>query len=607
MSEARKIELLAPAKNKECGIEAILHGADAVYIGAPHHGARAAAGNSIEEIKELVDFAHIYNARIYVTVNTIIYDNELEDIRKMICELYRIGVDALIVQDMALLEMNIPPIALHASTQTDNRTPEKVRQLEKSGFSQVVLARELSLDEIRKIHNVTSVPLEVFIHGALCVSYSGQCYISEACFGRSANRGECAQFCRLPLTLTDADGNVIARDSHLLSLKDMNRSKYLEELLDAGATSFKIEGRLKDVSYVKNVTAYYRQKLDSIFERRNEYKRASSGTTLLKFISEPAKSFNRGFTDYFLNGRKNDIASFNTPKSLGEYVGKIKDIRKNCFTIDSNKGLHNGDGLCFINTKGELEGFRINRIEGETIFPLKMPYLKTGISVYRNYDIVFEKELSGKTSERKIKVDISVGENRFGFSISATDEDGNRVTVALPAEKEIARTPQSINITKQLSKLGNTPFTARDINVSLSKEYFIPSSLLTETRRTLIERLLSARKIKYTADKRKQTDYPDMADHKSSYKDNISNHLSAQFYTKTGIEKTEPAFEISHGPGSTVMYCKHCIKNSLGYCTKENRKFPYREPLTLSTQNGKVFKLKFDCRKCEMHLIDNNG
>lgn len=602
--QIRKIELLSPAKNKECGMEAILHGADAVYIGAPHHGARAAAGNSIEDIRELADFAHIYNAKVYVTVNTIIYDNELEDTRKMIYELYYAGVDALIVQDMAILEMELPPIALHASTQTDNRTPQKVQQLYESGFSQVVLARELSLDEIREIHKTVPVPLEVFIHGALCVSYSGQCYVSQACFGRSANRGECAQFCRLPLTLTDADGKVIAKEKHLLSLKDMNRSEYLEQLLDAGATSLKIEGRLKDVAYVKNVTAYYRKKLDSIFERRKEYVRASSGTVTVKFTPELSRSFNRGFTDYFLNGRKKDIASFDSPKSLGEKIGKVKDIRNNSFTIDTDIKLNNGDGLCFVNAKGEMQGFRINKAENGRIFPLEMPQLRKNDLIYRNYDISFDRELSRKTSERRISIDITFAENNFGFTLSATDEDGNRVSETFDCPKETANNSQTENIIRQLSKLGNTPFMARKIDICLEKEYFIPSSVLTEYRRRLTDRLLSARKIRYNADKRSYC-IPQKSERTGTdYTDNISNKLSARFYSKTGIKEITPAYEIKPKPGAIVMFCKHCIKNSLGYCTKENKTLPFKEPLTLSTKNGKKFKLRFDCRKCEMYLIE---
>ena len=371
MIKQRKIELLAPAKNLECGIEAVNHGADAVYIGAPKFGARAAAVNSLEDIAALVEHAHLYNARIYVTVNTILKEEELAETEKMIWELYRIGVDALIVQDMGITRLNLPPIPLHGSTQMDNRTPEKVRFLADAGFRQVVLARELSLQEIRRIHETCpETPLEVFVHGALCVSYSGQCYVSQACFGRSANRGECAQFCRLPFSLVDADGKTIVRDKHLLSLKDLNQSEVLEDLLDAGASSLKIEGRLKDVSYVKNVTAAYRSKLDAIFARRKEYVRASSGTCRFDFTPQLDKSFSRGFTHYFLQGRDREISSFDTPKSLGEEMGTMKEQRGNYLTVAGVKPFHNGDGVCFLDEQGRLQGFRINRVDGNKLYPV---------------------------------------------------------------------------------------------------------------------------------------------------------------------------------------------------------------------------------------------
>ena len=377
MIRQRKIELLAPAKNLECGIAAVDHGADAIYIGAPRFGARAAAGNSLEDIAELVRYAHVYNVRIYVTVNTILKDEELKDTEKMIWDLYRAGVDALIVQDMGLLELNLPPIPLHASTQMDNRTSQKVRFLAEAGFRQVVLARELSLVEIENIHHACpDVPLEVFVHGALCVSYSGQCYVSQACFGRSANRGGCAQFCRLAFDMIDADGKSIVRNKHLLSLKDLNQSEELEQLLDAGASSLKIEGRLKDVSYVKNVTAYYRQKLDTIFKRRKEYIRASSGEVKLEFKPQLDKSFSRGFTNYFLFDRNKDIFSFDTPKSLGEEMGTVKEIRGNYLTVAGIKSFNNGDGVCFLDETGKLQGFRINRVENNKLFPQEMPRIK---------------------------------------------------------------------------------------------------------------------------------------------------------------------------------------------------------------------------------------
>lgn len=355
----RPIELLAPAKNADCGIEAIRHGADAVYIGAPRFGARAAAGNSIEDIARLVSFAHQFRARVYVAVNTILQDEELKDTEAMVWDLYRAGADALIVQDMALLQLNLPPIPLHASTQMDNRSTEKVRFLQQQGFSQVVLARELTLQQIRTIHEACpSVPLEVFVHGALCVSYSGQCYVSQHCFNRSANRGNCAQFCRLKFNLVDADGRIIEQDKHLLSLKDMNQSDQLEQILAAGASSLKIEGRLKDMAYVKNVTAYYSQKLNAIIRNHPEYVRASSGESTYSFRPQLEKSFNRGFTHYFLNGRKADIFSFNTPKSLGEEMGYVKEIRGKSIIVAGVKPFNNGDGLCFMDENGKLQGFR---------------------------------------------------------------------------------------------------------------------------------------------------------------------------------------------------------------------------------------------------------
>ena len=498
MIRQRKIELLAPAKNLECGIAAVDHGADAIYIGAPRFGARAAAGNSLEDIAELVRYAHVYNVRIYVTVNTILKDEELKDTEKMIWDLYRAGVDALIVQDMGLLELNLPPIPLHASTQMDNRTPQKVRFLAEAGFRQVVLARELSLVEIGNIHHACpDVPLEVFVHGALCVSYSGQCYVSQACFGRSANRGECAQFCRLAFDMVDADGKSIVRNKHLLSLKDLNQSEELEQLLDAGASSLKIEGRLKDVSYVKNVTAYYRQKLDSVFKRRKEYIRASSGKVKLEFKPQLDKSFSRGFTNYFLFDRNKDIFSFDTPKSLGEEMGTVKEIRGNYLTVAGIKSFNNGDGVCFLDETGKLQGFRINRVENNKLFPQEMPRIKPRTILYRNFDQEFERLMSRKSAERKIAVILKLAENNRGFTLSLTDEDDHSASVVLEREKERARTPQEDNLRTQLGKLGNTPFEASDIVIDWSDNWFIPASMLAELRRKGIEKLLEVRRINY--------------------------------------------------------------------------------------------------------------
>lgn len=609
MIKQRPIELLAPAKNLECGIEAINHGADAVYIGAPRFGARAAAGNSIEDIKALVEHAHLYNARIYVTVNTILHDEELPETEKMIWELYRAGVDALIIQDMGITRLNLPPIALHASTQMDNRTPEKVKFLSDIGFRQVVLARELSLDEIRKIHDTCpETLLEVFIHGALCVSYSGQCYVSQACYGRSANRGECAQFCRLAFDLVDSNGKTIEQNKHLLSLKDMNQSDNLEALLDAGATSLKIEGRLKDVSYVKNVTAYYRQKLDAIFKYRKEYVRASSGTVKTTFTPQLDKSFSRGFTDYFLRGRNPGIFSFSTPKSLGEEVGTVKEIRGNYFTVAGVKSFSNGDGLCYIDDNGRLQGFRVNRVENNKLFPQDMPRLKPKTRLYRNFDQEFEKLMQKKSAERKMAVDICLTENNFGFTLSLTDEDDNSVSLTLQRAKEPARTPQTDNLRNQLGKLGNTTFEAKDIKIDLSDNWFIPSSELSELRRNAVEKLLEVRRINYRREvfrmKETKSKFPVST---LTYLGNVMNSYAAEFYKNHGVLKVMPAFEKEQPKDAVLMFCKHCIRYSMGWCPVHHKvRSPFREPYYLVSSDGRRFRLEFDCKQCQMKVLADN-
>lgn len=606
MIKQRPIELLAPAKNLECGIEAINHGADAVYIGAPRFGARAAAGNSIEDIKALVEHAHLYNARIYVTVNTILHDEELPETEKMIWELYRAGVDALIIQDMGITRLNLPPIALHASTQMDNRTPEKVKFLSDIGFRQVVLARELSLDEIKKIHDTCpETLLEVFIHGALCVSYSGQCYVSQACYGRSANRGECAQFCRLAFDLVDSNGKTIEQNKHLLSLKDMNQSDNLEALLDAGATSLKIEGRLKDVSYVKNVTAYYRQKLDAIFKYRKEYVRASSGTVKTIFTPQLDKSFSRGFTDYFLRGRNPGIFSFSTPKSLGEEVGTVKEIRGNYFTVAGVKSFSNGDGLCYIDDNGRLQGFRVNRVENNKLFPQDMPRLKPKTRLYRNFDQEFEKLMQKKSAEKKMAVDICLTENNFGFTLSLTDEDDNSVSLTLQRAKEPARTPQTDNLRNQLGKLGNTPFEAKDIKIDLSDNWFIPSSELSELRRNAVEKLLEVRRINYRREvfrmKETKSKFPVST---LTYLGNVMNSYAAEFYKNHGVLKVMPAFEKEQPKDAVLMFCKHCIRYSMGWCPVHHKvRSPFREPYYLVSSDGRRFRLEFDCKQCQMKVL----
>jgi len=605
MGKLRKIELLAPAKNLECGLEAINHGADAVYIGAPKFGARSAAGNSLDDIQTLVKHAHLYNARIYVTVNTILKEEELLETEKMIWELYGMGVDALIVQDMGITGLNLPPIPLHASTQTDNRTSDKVKFLANAGFRQVVLARELSLKEIDRIHRENpDVALEAFVHGALCVSYSGQCYVSEACFGRSANRGECAQFCRLSFNMVDADNQIMVSNKHLLSLKDMNQSNQLEALIDAGVSSFKIEGRLKDVSYVKNVTAAYRQKLDEILNRRPDLIKASSGTCYFDFKPQLNKSFSRGFTHYFVNGRDRDIASFDTPKSLGEEMGTVKEIRGNYLTVAGLKSFNNGDGVCYLDEKGTLQGFRINRVDGNKLFLQEMPEIKQRTVLYRNYDQEFEKILSRESAKRKIAVELLLEDHVFGFSLTLMDEDRNLVTLALPRDKELARSPQTKNLEEQLAKLGNTPFEAIKVEVRFSDNWFIPVSALADLRRKAVDELLTLRSINYKREvsvwKSTSHAYPQT---ELTYLGNVMNSKAHSFYAAHGVKNIAPAFEKQPVEDAVLMFCKHCLRFSMGWCPVHQKgRSPYKEPYYLVSSDGKRFRLSFDCKNCQMKV-----
>ena len=605
--QANGIELLSPAKNLECGLEAIRHGADAVYIGAPKYGARAAAGNSLDDLRQLADYAHQFGARVYVTLNTIVYDDELAEVEALVWQLYRIGIDALIVQDMALLTMNLPPIELHASTQTDNRTPEKVQFLHSVGFSQVVLARELSLDDIAKIHRACPVPLEAFVHGALCVSYSGQCYASQACFGRSANRGECAQFCRLPFTLEDADGRIIERDRHLLSLKDMNRSAHLEAMMDAGVRSFKIEGRLKDVTYVKNITAYYRQAIDKILVRRPEYRRASQGVSTYTFTPQPDKSFNRGFTDYYITGRRTDVTSFATPKSVGEPIGHVKEVGRGFITVSSAKALHNGDGLCYIDERGLLQGFRVNRVEGTRLFLKDMPRtLRARTPLFRNYDQEFERLLSRPSAERRIPVTMRLYEVPFGFALTLADAQGRQATVSLTCDKEPARTEQRAGIETQLAKLGGTILMAERVDIDFTANWFIPSSVVADMRRRAVEAYERVCKLKNENSKlRVNTTAPSVQSTISggqlSYLANIANQRAEDFYRAHGAVQVSPAFELNAPKGATLMFCRHCLRYAMGWCPRNGGvKSPYREPYTLVSADGRRFALEFDCKQCIM-------
>lgn len=602
----RPIELLAPARDLLCGKEAILHGADAVYIGAPRFGARSAAGNSVEDIAELCAFAHLYGARIYVALNTILREEELPEAERLIHQLYAAGVDALIVQDMGITQLDLPPIPLHASTQMDNRTPEKVRFLEEAGFTQVVLARELTLEQIRGIAEQTSVPLEVFVHGALCVSYSGQCYLSAALNGRSANRGECAQLCRLPYRMIDAEGREIASKKHLLSLKDMNRSDQLEALLDAGVSSLKIEGRLKEVSYVKNVTAYYRQCLDTIFTRRPEYRRASYGRSRFDFEPALEKSFNRGFTPFFLYGRRADITSFDTPKSLGEPIGTVKELKGNSFTIAGVKTLHNGDGLTFFNEKGELEGFRVNRVENNRVFTLDRPVIRPKMALYRNVDQVFESVLAKPSAVRKLAVEMTFSDNPFGFTLSLSEESGARISIVRPFQKELARTDQSANIRTQLAKLGNTPFEASAVEVQLSEPWFVPSSLLAEMRREGVERLLAAKRIRYRREEQRFTPtHAQFPEKRLTYLGNVANSRAEAFYRVHGVEQVEPAFEQRPRKEVPLMFTKHCLRYSMGWCPRHQKgKSPFKEPYFLQYKET-TLRLRFDCVNCQMLIYQS--
>jgi putative protease len=599
----RKLELLAPAKNLECGIAAVDHGADAVYIGAHSHGARVSAGNSIDDIRTLCNYAHQVGVQVYVTVNTIVYDNELADTEQMIHELYHAGVDAILVQDMGILRMNLPPIALHASTQTDNRTAEKVKFLQDVGFERVVLARELSVDEIADIHRqVPDMPLEVFVHGALCVSYSGLCYASQHCFGRSANRGACAQFCRMKFDLVDADGRELEHQRHLLSLKDMNLSNHLEELIEAGATSFKIEGRLKDASYVKNVTATYSQQLDDIIRRHPDtYCRASRGRVTYNFTPDLRKTFNRGYTTYFLHGRQPDIFSPDTPKAMGEYVGKVKELRRNSFNVSTTASFANGDGLCFIDDQHELVGFRVNRAEGNRLFPHQMPAgLRPGIALYRNSDQEFERRLSRVSAERKIPLTMYLEATASGFRLSA-----NGQSATIDCEHQQAEKPQHDNIVRQLSKLGGTPYECSGVELPEGFNYFIPSSRLSDLRRSLVTSLGLVANEPGARCPRATSSLPSSYGprYDAPYLYNIANRLACQFY---GVAQPS-AYELQGGEGP-IMQCRHCLRYALGYCVKHGGRRPeWREPLSLRLADGRCFRLEFDCKRCQMNVYATCG
>ena len=622
ISVLKKIELLSPAKNLEVGVSAINHGADAVYIGGPGFGAREKAGNSIEDIARLCDHAAIYDAKVYVTLNTLLFDDELASARKIAWDCYNAGVDALIVQDMALLEMDMPPIALHASTQCNNTTPDKVKFLEDVGFEQVVLARELSLEQIREIRAKTTVPLEFFVHGALCVSYSGQCYLSHLIGRRSANRGACAQPCRLAWSLEDETGKTLINNRYLLSLRDMNNSRNLEALIDAGITSFKIEGRLKDSDYVKNTTAFYRQALDEIIARRSDLERASRGASMPGFIPNLEKSFNRGFTDYFIHGRQKGIDAPFTPKSMGEHIGEITKIDGKRLTVKLNDGvtLHNGDGLCFLDDNKELQGFNVNGVDGNTLLSSSLLSFRAqrGTPLYRNFDILWQRSVDASNGNRKLTINLELSETSEGFKLSSEN-----VSVCLQCPKDIAKNPEKAleNIRTKLSQWGDTKFTVKDIEIKFNDVYFIPASVLGEMKRQLVTELE-----KSLINNHRQTDGVISTEAKRngeilhpqklyaiedfstslemtrlSYLGNVTNSLSRQFYENHGVTHIDDGMEKTMPEGETVvMTTKHCIRYANGLCSKETGK--PATPLYLTNERGR-FRLDFDCKNCCMKVV----
>ncbi|WP_445710840.1 peptidase U32 family protein [Flavobacterium sp.] len=610
----KKVEILAPAKNLVQGIAAINAGADAVYIGAPLFGARTNATNSVEDIAEMVTYAHLFKAQVFVVLNTILYPNELEPCRKLIHELYDIGVDALIIQDMSIMEMDIPPIVLHASTQANNRDPKHVKFLKDAGIQRVVLARELNLDQIREIHEASDVELEFFVSGALCVSFSGNCYMSIAGGERSANRGSCAQNCRLPYNLTDGTGATLLSNSHLLSIKDLDLSDQLPNLIEAGITSFKIEGRLKDVVYVKNNTSFLRKKLDAFLENNEHFQKASSGRTFYNFEAEMDRSFNRGYTDYFVNKRKEKIGNWESPKSQGQIIGRLLEIKANGYVIENYEKLNNGDGLYFINEEGVADGTQVNIIINNIVVPNTFKPLPIGTKIYRNSDAEFNKLVEKENSVvRKIGVSLNFFETPDGFQLVAVDEDGHTSSASLSILKEVAKNDASTipNIKTNLSKTGNTPFIVDEISIDFSNNWFLPISKVNEVRREALEQLIDIRVNEYHREEFQitKTDHPYPVE-VLDFTYNVSNHLARQFYKRHGVKEIEKAFELQWDPGKArVMVTKYCVKYELGKCARFQRDTMGEklvEPLTL-THGENAYKLKFNCKPCEMEIWEKDA
>lgn len=610
----RHLELLAPARNADFGIEAINHGADAVYIGGPAFGARAKAPNTIADIARLVKHAHRYHAEVFVALNTIFHDNELEGARQLVEQLYESEVDALIVQDMGLLEMDLPPIQLHASTQTDIRTVEKAVFLEQVGFSQIVLARELDLKRIKQIADATTCNLEFFIHGALCVAFSGQCFISHAHTGRSANRGECSQECRLPFTLEDQKGRIIGKDKHFLSMKDNDQSANLRALIDAGVSSFKIEGRYKDLPYVKNATAHYRELIDEILHERPELAKSSSGHATYTFTPQPEKTFNRSATDYFVNGRQADIGAFDTPKFSGEALGKVTKVGKDYFEVETNIELHNGDGVCFFDIHKELVGLRVNTVDGKRLYPNEMPTgLTRNMTMYRNRDHAFMRLLEKDSAQRKIAVAMHFYETANGFALTVTDESGFSATATCEAEKQNAQNVEKAesSLRENLGKLGGTDFSAQSIAINTAQTWFIPASIVNNLRRDAIEQLQQTRDLGYQRPPRREAAQPPaiFPEDTLSYLANVYNKKARQFYEKHGVKLIAAAYEANKELDEVpLMITKHCLRFSHGLCPKEAKGVigvqgtVTAEPMTLINGNDR-YTLKFDCKPCEMHVM----
>lgn len=609
-----KVEILAPAKNLSQGIAAIDAGADALYIGAPQYGARSNATNSLEDIEELVKYAHLFKVKVFVVINTILYDKELKDCERLIHQLYNIGVDALIVQDMGVLELNLPPIVIHASTQANNRDPKHVKFLADAGMKRVVLARELNLDQIKEIHEATDVELEFFITGALCVSFSGNCYMSIAGGERSANRGSCAQNCRLPYNLHDGNGDILIANSHLLSIKDFDLSDQIPNLVEVGVTSFKIEGRLKDVVYVRNNVSFLRKKLDSFLEGNEQYEKASSGRTFYNFDAELDRSFNRGYTDYFLNGRKEKIGSWESPKSRGQVIGRLVAHKGKGYVIENSEKLNNGDGLFFVNENEEADGLQINKIENGIVIPNHFKEIKEGTMIFRNSDANFNKQLEKDNSAiRKIGVEFCLEESENGILITAIDEDGFKSAFELAVAKEVSNNPDAVipNLKKNLSKTGNTPFIVDQIEIKFSSKWFLPISKVNEMRRIVLEQLIQVRLDGYQREEHQimKTDHPYPVD-KLDFTYNVANQLARQFYQRHGVTEIEQAFELQWDPGkSRVMTTKYCIKYELGKCPKFQRDTmgeKVKEPLVLK-QGDREYKLKFNCKPCEMEIWERDA